>query len=211
MLGVAKKDLLESFSWPATIDEKFPECADLMRKKLVLHRRRYRRLSIFYVFWYRTFGVVEVVLGVGLTTLFVFPETQENTPLLASVSVLIAICAALRSFYGWESSWQLYRSQEVALAELVTRWEIALIRIASQPDIGTDEKLRALECTESTLLEAMDVLSHEQITFFNAVLPPEKVVAEREASIRRGQDGQNQGPEEASAEGEPSGPPSPAR
>jgi hypothetical protein len=174
MFGISLREIEKSYGWHEEIDARFPECSQIMRRLVILHQRRSGVLSRFSVTWFRLFGAVELVLGVTFPLLFLYPQTQNDTALLATISVLIAVAAGLSSFYGWRDNWGLYRAQHILLASVVADWELDLLQIITTdaPDAGP----QALARTRQTITALFQALNQEHQAQFANVESPESII-----------------------------------
>ncbi|MFJ1967394.1 SLATT domain-containing protein [Streptomyces sp. NPDC087903] len=163
------------YEWHADIGTQFPECDQIVRRLLVRHQKRSHFFARASVFWFRLFGGLEVVMGVILPLLFIYPQTQNNVGLLATVSVLVAVFAALSAFWGWRENWGTYRAQNILLAEALATWELTLIEIISSN--APDQKKQALSKTKEVVINLFAILNQEHETYFSAVQSPEDIVA----------------------------------
>ncbi|MEE4545782.1 DUF4231 domain-containing protein [Streptomyces sp. V4-01] len=148
---------------------QFPECDRIVRRFLVTHHHRSRRLARGFGFWFRLFGCVEVVLGVTFPLLFLYPQTQNAVALQATFSVVIAVCTALGTFFGWRENWGTYRGQNVFLSRVLGEWELELITIIHGSQSPREKKRHALEITKATLASLFDALSQEHESYFAGV------------------------------------------
>ncbi|WP_330339337.1 hypothetical protein [Streptomyces sp. NBC_00557] len=163
-----------SFEWNPQIKQEFPDCDDIIRRLIVSHQKRSRFLSRASIFWFRLFGAVEVTLGVVLPLLFLYPQTQNNTALQATVSVLISMAAALSSFWGWRDSWGIFRVQNLLLAETLSDWELNLLEIINSN--ATEKKMDALNKTRETVAALFAILNQEHEASFATVQSPNDIV-----------------------------------
>lgn len=178
MIGISRRALEQSYRWSDKITEKFPESADLVDRLLVMHRRRYRMLAGLHAGWFKSVGAVEVVLSVAFPLVFLIPATANSQILPSAISISIAIAAALRAFYSWDSNWRLYRSQEVLLGSMIAQWEVALLEILledTSDEPTPDARRRALEVTRELMTKVTEAFDHEHTTMFDLVVPPENL------------------------------------
>ncbi|MFI7470653.1 hypothetical protein [Nonomuraea sp. NPDC049646] len=163
--------------WDEEIDKNFPECGQIIARLLVHHQKRSRWLAKYSTVWFRLFGGIEIVLGVTLPLLFIYPQTQDNTPLLASVSVIVAVSSALSAFFAWSPNRGVYTGQEVAVSSILSEWELSmmeLLLVASEPDV----KKRALDVTREAVRELFEALTQEHQSIFTAAKTPDEIIAE---------------------------------
>jgi len=162
---------------PAKLDDgitaRYPEYAQLVRQLLEAHRDRCRDLAHRHRRWFRLTGVLTIVFSVSLPALTATDFTVRN----AAISVLaigVAGLSGLRAFYQWDQSWQLYRSQELALGALLTRWRLGMMLIvrSAGPDADADDQAHAL--TLDVLNEAYESGRTELSDFFSGVAWPQQ-------------------------------------
>ncbi|MCT9141901.1 SLATT domain-containing protein [Streptomyces violarus] len=148
-------------------------------KYLASYRKRARRFARGSIFWYRMFGAIEVILGVSLPLLFVFPG-GDNVGVLAPISVLIAVSAALRAFWGWRENWGTYKAQNILLTEILAEWELALLGIIAKGGdnvTSVANKQEALERTRATANAIFGILRQEHDAHFSAIQSPDQIAA----------------------------------
>ncbi|CAL9431249.1 DUF4231 domain-containing protein [Streptomyces sp. NPDC058947] len=162
------------FAWHSDIATHFPECDQVMKRVLVTNQKRSRFLGRSSAIWFRLVGGIEIILGVTLPLLFVYDQTSTNTGLLATVSVVVAVSAALKSFFGWQNSWGTYRSQSILLASILGEWELELIGLIYGD--SANKQLDALDKTREAVKQIFSTLNQEHEAFFSAIQSPEKVV-----------------------------------
>ncbi|MGH4029147.1 hypothetical protein ACQB60_09465 [Actinomycetota bacterium Odt1-20B] len=138
---------------------------------------------------------MEVVLGVTFPLLFVYQLTSGNEPLQATLSVLIAVSAALGQFFGWRQGSGEYRAQNILLGAVIGEWEIELIGLIVRNP--ADKKEQALAKTGEALRKLFEALDREHHAFFGASQTPSEILDEvnRRQTRARNQadDGTNQG------------------
>src|SRR5690242_2177802 len=78
LFDVSREQFNQSLQWSAEVDEAFPQCADLVRRELIMHRRRYRRLASLHVGWFRTIGGIEIVVGASLPILITLLDPAQS-------------------------------------------------------------------------------------------------------------------------------------
>ncbi|MEU6116811.1 hypothetical protein ABZ840_20025 [Streptomyces sp. NPDC047117] len=140
------------------------------------HHKRSRFFARASVFWYRLFGGIEVILGVMLPLLFVYPQTQNEVGLQATVSVSIAVIAALGTFWGWRDRWGTYRAQDILIAETLGDWELTLIGLIGDSDRIPDAREQALAKTKEAVAALFAVLGQEHEANFAGVQSPSDIV-----------------------------------
>ncbi|WP_433521686.1 DUF4231 domain-containing protein [Nocardia pseudovaccinii] len=147
--------------------------------------KRYRRFGRSHMWWFRGFGLVEIVLSIAFPFVVVtLPEwtttadVNTNTAVLTGISVLIALAAAVHGFFGWNDNWRLYKSQELVLLLIIRRWELALLTLSVRRSSDTEEEEAALAATREAIGEIGRALEHEQDVFFGTVRLPEELLKE---------------------------------
>src|ERR1700722_13413446 len=84
----------------------------------------------------------------------------------------VAGLSGLRAFYQWDQSWKLYRSQELALEALLTRWQLGMMLIVRSAPADADDQAHAL--TLGILNEAYESGRTELSDFFSVIAWPQK-------------------------------------
>lgn len=116
-------------------------------------------------------GALTILFSVSLPALTAVNFSGRN----AAISVLavgVAALSGLRAFYQWDQSWQLYRSQELALVALLTRWQMTMMRIVKSASPDADDQAHAL--TLDVLNEAYESGRAELSDFFSGIAWPQK-------------------------------------
>lgn len=162
------------YAWHPHIEQHFPECDHVVRRLLVRYHKRSRFFARASVFWYRLFGGAEVILGMSLPLLFVYPLTKSEEELQVTVSVLIAVIAALGAFWGWRDSWGTYRAQDLLIAETLGDWELTLIGLID--DEVPDARAQALAKTKEAVAALFAALGQEHEANFAGVQSPSDIV-----------------------------------
>jgi hypothetical protein len=169
------------------IQEKFPQCAALVRDAVTEHRRRYRRQARRYFVWFRLVGTVEIFLSLSLPVIVLVGATtlaagtgangqgttggSTSDLVIVVVSILIALATALQNFFRWHENWQLFSSQGLSLDSLVTEWRFEMIKLIDGEPAGSVSD--ALEKTGAFLQALSQSLRSEHETFADAVSSPE--------------------------------------
>lgn len=156
------------------ITERFPACVELLRRavstevqRCYLQARKCKQL-------FRLTGVLEIVIGVSLPVLYILPDPPRWWfYLLAGISLLVAIMAALRTFFGWDTNWQLFQTQYRHLRRVLRAWELDMLAILGSDEIEVAKDSTALKVTTSTVHSIEEALEYEQESFFNAVKIPD--------------------------------------
>jgi len=160
---------------PAKLDDavaaRYPEYAQLVRHHLEGYRDRCRVLGRRHRRWFRVTGVLTIVFSVSLPALTATDFTVRNV-VISVLAVGVAGLSGLRAFYQWDQSWQLYRSQELVLDALQTRWQLGMMLIAKSTAADADDQAHAL--TLDVLNEAYDAGRTEMSDFFSGIAWPQK-------------------------------------
>ncbi|MGA5762888.1 hypothetical protein [Nonomuraea bangladeshensis] len=120
-----------------------------------------------------------------LPLLFVFPETETNTPLIASVSVVVAVSAALSTFFSWGNNRGTYRGQDIAIGLVVVEWELSMMELL--PNASDQEsKRRALEVTREAVRDLFEALQQEHDSIFSVIQSPDEIIDEIKRKKFRG-------------------------
>lgn len=159
----------------ARLDEaiaaRFPEYEALIQQNLRAHRDRVMLLARRHRRWFRLTGVLTIVFSVALPALTSTSFDSRNT-VISVVAVVVAGLSGLRAFYQWDQSWKLYRSQEVALVALLTRWRLDMMRLLKADPKDADDQAHAL--TLDILREVHDLGRTELADFFSAITWPQQ-------------------------------------
>ena len=153
------------------IAARYPEYAQLIRQHLEANRDRCRVLARRHRRWFRLTGVLTIVFSVSLPALTATDFSGRNAA-ISVIAIAVAGLSGLRAFYQWDQSWQLYRSQELALEALLTRWQLDMLRIVRSAAPDADDQAHAL--TMDVLNEAYESGRSELSDFFSAIAWPQK-------------------------------------
>jgi Protein of unknown function (DUF4231) len=155
----------------AAVAARYPEYAQLVTQLLEAHRDRCRVLAHRHRQWFRITGVLTIVFSVSLPALTATDFSVRNVA-ISVLAVGVAGLSGLRAFYQWDQSWQLYRSQELALAALLTRWQLGMVLIVKSTAADADDQAHAL--TLDVLNEAYEAGRTELSDFFSGIAWPQK-------------------------------------
>jgi hypothetical protein len=153
------------------ISARFPEYAALVTENLQADRDRCTVLARRHRRWFRLTGFLTIVFSVSLPALTAAHFSGRDTA-ISVLAVAIAGLSGLRAFYQWDQSWQLYRSRQVALLALQTRWQLDMIRILRSAPPDADDQAHAL--TQEILQDAHDSGRSELNDFFSAIAWPQR-------------------------------------
>jgi len=156
----------------AKVIERFPECADLVQRRLFPLRERYRKRARLYRLWYRGTGALVILLSVSLPLVANSAPFDYQILILSAISLAIAGITGLRSFFQWDQMWQLLRTAELVLRGLLLKWELDLSRFAHQRD-DDSARGRAFARTEKLLEDLRDITKTEIETISGATNWPE--------------------------------------
>lgn len=157
--------------WDTAVSARYPQYAELIRLNLETYRDRCLLLARRHRRWFRLTGILTILFSVSLPALVSADFAGRN----AAISVLavgVAGLSALRTFYQWDQSWQLYRSQELTLTALLTRWQMNMARIVGAAAPDADEQAYTL--TLGILHEAYESGRAELREFFSGISWPQK-------------------------------------
>jgi hypothetical protein len=121
--------------------------------------------------WFRLTGALTILFSVSLPALAATNFSGRNA-VISVLAIGVAGLSGLRAFYQWDQSWQLYRSQELVLVTLLTRWQMAMIRIVKSAAPDADDQAHAL--TLDILNEAQESGRTELGDFFSGIAWPQK-------------------------------------
>jgi len=153
------------------ISARFPEYAALVNQALQANRDRCTVFARRHRRWFRLTGVAMIVFSVSLPALTAASFSGRDTA-ISVLAVAVAGLSGLRAFYQWDQSWQLYRSQEIALAALQTRWRMGMMRVIKSASPDTDDQ--AYNLTTDIIREAQDSGRAELSDFFSAIAWPQR-------------------------------------
>jgi hypothetical protein len=157
--------------WDEVISARYPEYAQLVRHNLVANRDRCQVLARRHRRWFRLTGILTILFSVSLPAITATNFTDRNA-VISVLAVGVAGLSGLRVFYQWDQSWQLYRSQELVLLSLLTRWQMGMTRIVKSAAPDGDEQAHAL--TLEILNEAYETGRSELSDFFAGIAWPQK-------------------------------------
>lgn len=125
----------------ATVEE---EARALVRKHVVPEYEWYERHSRTPWLWYRSLGILVILLGVAIPLLtLALDDGAAKQIVIASVGAAISIATGLLAFFGWERTWRGRRSAEIYISQRIAVWEMAMLRAKtlSTPDEVVQEIL----------------------------------------------------------------------
>lgn len=125
-------------------------------------------------FWFRSAGIVIVVLSATLPALSAATALRHRTAYLTGVSIAVAALTGLTSFFGWERTWRNYATSKVAIEQHVAKWEMELasaefILLVQNPDLA---KRHVYQVTMELLANTGVVVSSESEGFFSTLKTP---------------------------------------
>ena len=153
------------------IAARYPEYVQLISQHLEAQRARCRVLAHRHRRWFRLTGVLTIVFSVSLPALTATDFSSRNA-VISVLAIGVAGLSGLRAFYQWDNSWQLYRSQELALDALATRWHLTMLRIVRSAAPDADDQAHAL--TLDVLNGVYESGRTEISDFFSGVAWPQK-------------------------------------
>jgi hypothetical protein len=181
-------------TWEQAISARYPQYTELIKQHVETHQKRCQLRARRHRRWFRLTGVLTILFSVSLPALTSANFNGRDT-LIAALAVGVAGLSGLRAFYQWDQSWKLYRSQEIALLSLLTKWQLGMVSIvkASAPDTanagndgprqpaqdpdagrpGNPDDL-AHDLTESVLNEAYEMGRAELTDFFSGLAWPQR-------------------------------------
>jgi hypothetical protein len=86
-------------------------------------RNRYRRRAKWHRMWFRSTGVMVIVLSTSLPALTI-PDYGAKKALISAVGVTIALLTGLRNFFQWDQLWSLLRQSDFELSYLLDKWTL---------------------------------------------------------------------------------------
>jgi hypothetical protein len=157
--------------WDDAVAARYPEYTQLIGQHVTAHRDRCQLLARRHRRWFRLTGVLTIVFSVSLPALTAADFSARNA-LISLLAIGVAGLSGLRAFYQWDQSWKLYRSQELTLDALLTRWQLGMMLIVRSAPADADDQAHAL--TLGILNEAYESGLTELSDFFSAIAWPQK-------------------------------------
>jgi len=135
--------------WAARVVTEVERLRDSYRLRAKQHRR-----------WFRSFGVLVIVLSTSLPALTISKYGAQHT-LLAVIGVTIALLTGLRNFYQWDRLWGLLRQSDFELTYLLDKWELDIGAITAQSE---PERLQRIHELTSKLRDASEEIRRSEST-----------------------------------------------
>lgn len=118
---------------------------------------------------FRISGIATILLSATLPALAASAEINKWA--LSTVSIAVAALTGLSSFYRWERMWRGYSNGQVALEQLVAKWELELTN--ARLILGPQECVRHVYLATNDLLSGTSaVVSSESEGFFSGLAFP---------------------------------------
>jgi Protein of unknown function (DUF4231) len=160
---------------PENLKKKFPECSQLVEEFVIREYANYRRRARQYRFWFRSSGILVVILSVSLplvANVQIAPTDFIQGLIISVISLSIAAITTLRTFFNWEQTWSMLRNGESALDYLLARWKLEVARFAHDDDDARARE-RAIDRTRQLLKEAREINRSELETYFSGLSFPQ--------------------------------------
>lgn len=132
-------------------------------------RDSYRRRARWHRRWFRSTGVVVILLSTSLPALTI-PDYGAKKALISIVGVFIALLTGLRSFYQWDQLWSVLRQSDFELSFLLDKWQLDVGAIVVQSD--PERLLKLHELTVALRDAAEDVRRSESTRYFGSLSFP---------------------------------------
>jgi hypothetical protein len=155
----------------SAIAARYPVYAQLMARNVEVHRDRCQVLAGRHRRWFRLTGVLVIAFSVSLPVLTSLTFSGRNG-VISVVALGVAGLSALRAFFQWDDSWRLYRSQDLTLTALLTRWQMGMLRIIGTTAPNASDEAYAL--TMDILHQAHESGQAELSEFFGGIAWPQK-------------------------------------
>lgn len=133
--------------------------------------RRYDRLALEHRLFFRTSGILIILLSVSIPFLTTLDGVWKSTA-LPIVALLVAGFTGLTAFFHWEQNWKSYRQAQFSLGHLLAIWELNMAEARHAPD---DQQAIALAvaATKELFDQAEAVSSTETDEFFKRLQMPQ--------------------------------------
>jgi Protein of unknown function (DUF4231) len=150
-------------------EDSIPPWMEGVVTSIEARRDDYHRRAKWHRIWFRTSGVVIIVLSAALPALTI-PDYGAKKAVISSIGVTLAILTGLRSFYQWHENWSLLRQSDFELSYLLDKWTLETGAIAGLPP--DQRKERFLELTLALRNDAEQVRRSESTRFFASLRLP---------------------------------------
>jgi hypothetical protein len=155
----------------SVIAARYPGYAELLTRNLGSYRDQCRILAGRHRRWFRYTGVLVIAFSVTLPVLTSVTFSGRNEA-LSVLALGVAGLSALRAFFQWDQSWRLYRSQDLTLSALLTRWQMGMMRVIRTAAPNADDQ--AHDLTMDILYEAFESGRAELSEFFSSIAWPQR-------------------------------------
>jgi hypothetical protein len=143
---------------------------ELVDSQVVSTLKWYQRHALWPRRWFRSSGVMVILLSVAIPLLAAL-DYQGKELVLSSAAVLIAALTGVNAFFKWEDVWRSRRQTEFALAYLLAVWRLEVLQALHEPDPVKGKDL-AIAATRQLLEEARAATGEETKEFFSRVVWP---------------------------------------
>lgn len=117
---------------------------------------------------FRLGGTIVVIGSLTLPAIAASSMNSRDT-VLTIVSLAVAVCSSLNSFFRWDGMWRSRTRAAYDLQGMLARWEFQL-KLAEFAD---DPKKAAIEATDAVFKEAFALVGSETDEFFSTIRWPE--------------------------------------
>jgi len=123
-------------------------------------------------FWFRSAGVMTILLSATLPAVAAAPEFHYKYKLISCMSVVIAILTGASSFFHWEQIWHGNMSTKIAIEQFSAKWELELTN--ARLIVTPAERIKHVYmATDDLLSNVRSVTSSETEGFFRALQFPQ--------------------------------------
>jgi Protein of unknown function (DUF4231) len=154
-------------------DDSFETTVNLMvqlvNRHIVPTIEWYQDHSMGPQYLFRTAGFVVVTGSVVLPVLSTMNEWKFKTLAVSVVSLTIAICSSIATFYRWDASWRSRIKAQMELKGVLAQWELDL----AAARIKDDPRKEVVEATQRLFAAAMRLAGAETEGFFADLKMPE--------------------------------------
>jgi hypothetical protein len=107
-------------------------------------------------------AVVTVILGLAIPMVALGLQQDPNGTIAVSVcGFTVAAVTSLNAFFRWDWIWRRRYRAEQALARVVARWEVEMLRAATKPVDGTAVEVLVVQATQRLIDDATEVVGEE--------------------------------------------------
>jgi hypothetical protein len=117
-------------SFETTVDQMI----QLVNRHLVPTIEWYENNRLVPQLLFRTSGLVVVIGSLSLPVISTSGEWRYKTLIIGAVSLTIAVCSSLATFFHWDSVWRSRTNAATQLRGLLAQWELDLAAARTKSD-----------------------------------------------------------------------------